>query len=252
MTNALRRLIITIGAPAILNGREGRYELAAFYGDLLDMRVINEGGWLLIGRRPESKLVLALDTDGWSDERPPRWADPEYPQQLHLDIGVPDLDESGDRAVAAGAKLIKDIGDFRVYSDPAGHPFCLCQDNAVEQPVLQRLVFDCFSPRSLADFYQGFLQAGGRIEDTADRVVVDLDDAELPNLGFQHAQFRAARYPDPAFPAQLHVDYRWSDGAEAGAMERAERLGAIRLPDLADTVAYADPASHPFCVQLTA
>lgn len=250
LTSPLRRLIITIGSPATLNGREGRRELAAFYGDLLGMQVIYED-WLLIARDPESKLVLALDGDGWSDQRPPRWPDPEYPQQLHLDIAVRDLDEVGGRVERSGAGLVRDNGSFRIYTDPAGHPFCLYQDRVAERPVVQRLVFDCFSPRSLASFYEGFLQATGRIQDTVDRVVVDLDDPELPELGFQHAEFRAARYPDPEYPAQLHVDYRWSGGIEAGAMERAEQLGAIRLPDLADTVAYADPASHPFCVQLT-
>lgn len=251
MTNPLRRLILTIGSPETLNGREGRRELAAFYGDLLGMQVINEG-WLLIARQPESKFVLALDTDGWSDQRPPRWPDPEYPQQLHLDIAVPDLERVGAEIVAAGAQLLQDNDLFRVYADPAGHPFCLYQEAAAERPVVQRLVFDGFSPRSLASFYEGFLGAGGRVEDSVERVVVDLDDAELPQLGFQHAQFRAARYPDPDYPAQLHVDYRWTDGIESEAMLRAEQLGAIRLPDLADTVTYADPAGHPFCVQLTA
>ncbi|MEX1008023.1 MAG: VOC family protein [Acidimicrobiia bacterium] len=57
----------------------------------------------------------------------------------------------------------------------------------------------------------------------------------------------AARWPDPAYPAQLHVDFRFTHGTHS-AQERAERFGAIRLPKLADTEIYADPSGHPFCL----
>lgn len=249
MAHPLRRLIITVASPETLNGKEGRYELADFYGEFLGMRVINEP-WLLIAEQPESKLVLALDGDGWGDQRPPRWPDPKYPQQLHLDIVVPDVEAAGARVTGMGAMLLRDNGDFGVYADPVGHPFCLYPDSSAERPTVRRLVFDCFSPRALASFYEGFLQPRGRVEDSADQVVVDFDDAELPRLAFQHAQFVASRWPDPAYPAQLHVDYRWSEATEGrAALERAECLGAIRLPQLADTEIYADPASHPFCIQ---
>lgn len=43
MTHPLKCLIPTIGSPATLNEKEGRYELAAFYGELLGMKVVNEG-----------------------------------------------------------------------------------------------------------------------------------------------------------------------------------------------------------------
>src|SRR5690606_13156942 len=114
MAHPLRRLIITVGSPPTLNGKEGRYELARFYGGFLGMGIIDEP-WLLIAADRESKLVLALDGDGWSDRRPPRWPDPEYPQQLHLDIGVPDVDTAGARIVEAGATLLRDGADHRVY-----------------------------------------------------------------------------------------------------------------------------------------
>lgn len=170
----------------------------------------------------------------------------DAPRHLRSGLGAAEA-----RVADSGANLLQDNGDYRIYADPAGHPFCLYLDRTTDRPVVRRLVLDCFSPRSLATFYQGFLEARHRVLDTAERVVVDLGDEELPDLGFQHAQFVAARYPDPAYPAQLHVDYRWTNGIEADARERADSLGAIRLPDLADTIAYADPASHPFCVQLT-
>ncbi|MER6115822.1 VOC family protein [Streptomyces sp. NPDC001743] len=63
------------------------------------------------------------------DHRPPRWPDPERPQQFHLDFGVPDLDAAEREVVAAGATVLDDGAGtdrpWRVYADPAGHPFCL-------------------------------------------------------------------------------------------------------------------------------
>lgn len=251
MAHLLKCLIPTIGSPARLNGKEGRYALAAFYGELLEMEIANEG-WLLIAARgePDRKFHLALDGDGWDDRRPPRWPDPEYPQQMHLDVLVPDPDAAAARVTGLGGTLLRDSGSFRVYADPAGHPLCLYPEPAAPKPRVGRIVFDCFSPRATAAFYEGFLGSRGRVEDTPQRVVVDLGDPKLPDLAFQHAQFRAARWPDPEYPAQLHVDYRWHDGLTArAALVRAERLGAVRLPQPPDNQVYADPASHPFCIQ---
>ncbi|MBX6388615.1 MAG: hypothetical protein IRZ08_06380 [Frankia sp.] len=62
------------------------------------------------------------------DHVPPRWPDSAHPQQLHLDIQVEDLDEGQRQVLALGATLLSDTEDpdgFRVFADPAGHPFCL-------------------------------------------------------------------------------------------------------------------------------
>lgn len=246
MASPLKCLIPTIGSPATLNEREGRYELAAFYSELLGMKIVHEG-WLLIAEGMPAKFFLAFDGDGWNDHRPPRWPDPEFPQQMHLDVLAPDLETSGALVTDLGASLLRDNGDFRIYADPVGHPFCLYSDSGRAKPVVGRLVFDCFSPRAMASFYEGFLEATGRVEDSPERVVVDLGDEQLPHLAFQHAQFRPARWPDAAYPAQLHVDYRWHDSLTARfALERAEQLGAIQLTEME---ILADPASHPFCIQ---
>jgi hypothetical protein len=74
------------------------------------------------------------------DHRPPRWPDPAHPQQFHLDFGVPDLERAHEVALAGGASLLDDPeeGGWRVYADPAGHPFCLLHHqpaSAGEQPV---------------------------------------------------------------------------------------------------------------------
>ncbi|MFC7621620.1 VOC family protein [Microlunatus sp. GCM10028923] len=236
-------MTITIGSPELINGQEGRRVLAAFYGELLGLRAFEPYGWLKLTREPpDTPLQLALDGDGWSDARPPRWPDPEYPQQLHLDLFVPDLDSADQRVRELGAARLADQDHFRIFADPAGHPFCLYPHPSGEARI-GRLVIDCLSPRSLADFYAGLLGVPERTIDTVERVELDLADDELPNLAFQHAQFPATRWPDPAYPAQLHVDYRFPDGAEA-ARARAVRLGAIPM----DGPVYADPAGHPFCL----
>ncbi|MEU4112995.1 VOC family protein [Kitasatospora sp. NPDC028055] len=60
-----------------------------------------------------------------ADHRPPRWGSAEHPQQAHLDIDVPDLDAAEPAVLALGAVRLHDAGGWRVYADPAGHPFCL-------------------------------------------------------------------------------------------------------------------------------
>ena len=55
--------------------------------------------------------------------------------QAHLDFDVEDADAAEARVLAAGAtKFDYQPGDhFRVYADPAGHPFCLCTEDVPGQ-----------------------------------------------------------------------------------------------------------------------
>jgi len=99
------------------------------------------------------------------------------------------------------------------------------RDDGLDSPIaVRRLVFDCFSPRSLASFYEGPLGMDRRLEETAERVVLSLGDRRFPDFGFQHARFVAGRWPEPAYPAQLHVDLRFEDGT-AAAVRRADAFG---------------------------
>ena len=62
------------------------------------------------------------------DYRPPQWPGQEVPQQAHLDVRVKDLDEAERQVLEIGAtSLDRGTDAFRVYLDPAGHPFCLVQ-----------------------------------------------------------------------------------------------------------------------------
>ncbi|MFF7358875.1 VOC family protein [Streptomyces filipinensis] len=59
----------------------------------------------------------------------PKWPAPQESQQFHLDLRVADLDVAEKGVLELGARPL-DVEDrertFRVYADPAGHPFCLC------------------------------------------------------------------------------------------------------------------------------
>lgn len=99
--------------------------LAAFYAEILGMR-INEDheDWVVIGREPGMRELGFQRASSWL---PPRWPDPEYPQQLHLDIRVDDVDAAERAVLALGARRLvgaRETG-FRVFADPVGHPFCL-------------------------------------------------------------------------------------------------------------------------------
>ncbi|MEQ7009048.1 VOC family protein [Actinopolymorpha sp. B17G11] len=230
--------------------RGGR-ALATFYADLLGMRIAREDWFVLEDADDLDGLNLAFG-DGPIDYRPPRWPDSESPQQMHLDISVRDLDDAEQRTLKLGASKLQDNASFRVYADPDGHPFCLYGTATQAAPRIERVVLDCFSPRSLADFYASLLDMPNRELDTPERVVIARSDGRLPALAFQHAQFPAPRWPDPAHPQQVHLDLRVVEPNAPrmhAARELAEQLGAIRLPDegLGHRV-YADPAGHPFCL----
>jgi catechol 2,3-dioxygenase-like lactoylglutathione lyase family enzyme len=101
--------------------------LAAFYSELLGLPDIErEGGWVVIhdGSWPRIGFQPA------PDHRPPAWPDPDRPQQMHFDVWVDDIDTAEARVLELGATPLareddNPGGPFRIYADPAGHPFCL-------------------------------------------------------------------------------------------------------------------------------
>jgi catechol 2,3-dioxygenase-like lactoylglutathione lyase family enzyme len=226
--------------------------LAAFYAELLGLRTIRTD-WLVIARDQSSFPRLAFDEEP-AGYHPPRWPDPDYPQQLHLDFPVTDLQAADALALSLGATPLQDRGTYRSYADPAGHPFCLyldaAEDGQAGRPLsgrVGRVVYDCFSPRTLAAFYTALLAMPVRPQDTEHRVVIAREDGSLPMLAFQHAVAPAPRWPDPAYPQQLHPDLHFENSI--AAQESALRLGAIRLPPQGGSCpVFADPAAHPFCL----
>ncbi|GIF75437.1 VOC family protein [Asanoa siamensis] len=111
----MRLFAVTIDAP-------DASALAHFYADLTGMEVSYDG--------PEGALVTGgarnLMFQQISGYHAPRWPDPAHPQQAHLDLLVDDLDAGQARALELGARRLPAAGDrYRVFADPAGHPFCL-------------------------------------------------------------------------------------------------------------------------------
>lgn len=99
--------------------------LAEFYAAVLGGEVtVQDDSWVVLvdpaGRRLAFQLAPEFE--------PPRFPDPRGAQQFHLDIEVDDMDRAESEVWANAATRVPDaIGDddFRVYRDPAGHPFCL-------------------------------------------------------------------------------------------------------------------------------
>src|SRR5262245_34630411 len=188
-------------------------ELARFYAELLGLKIVRQD-WLKVGRDREDPLHLAFG-DGPTDEyRPHRWGDTERPAQAQLKIPVRDLPAAERLALELGATAVADGDGRRTYLDPVGHPFRLYLDAGVgdatqERPLsgrIGRVVFDCFSPRSLARFWSELLDMPVLVEDAPHRVVIARRDGRPPMLGFQHAVVPAPRWPDPRYPQQLHLD----------------------------------------------
>ncbi|WP_199827619.1 VOC family protein [Streptomyces specialis] len=70
---------------------------------------------------------LAVNFQRVADYRPPVWPGQDVPQQFHLDFQAGDLAEAEALVLElGGSKAEHQPGDrWRVYLDPAGHPFCL-------------------------------------------------------------------------------------------------------------------------------
>jgi hypothetical protein len=121
----------------------GAHHLAEFYRRLLgySYRAEDEPGSESLDSPQQQDFLMLLSPDGshrLSFQRVgelPRstWPSEDVPQQLHLDLSVvsrAELDAQHERALALGAQLLEDRSDdseepLRVYSDPAGHPFCI-------------------------------------------------------------------------------------------------------------------------------
>jgi hypothetical protein len=233
--------------------------IARMYAELLGMRFLTRGdwyresGWPADGGDDVDPLVFSVDGRGPNiafecetrDYRAPAWPDPDRPQQVHLDILVPSITAADEVVARHGASLLADNCAHLVYADCVGHPLCLYVDEAVDTPRIQRIVFDCFSPRTVARFWSELMDMPEWLVDTPERVEIARTDGETPNLAFQHSISPMPRWPDPARPQQVHLDLVFDDEAEA--QERAVALGAIALPFMGGGNVYADPAGHPFC-----
>jgi predicted enzyme related to lactoylglutathione lyase len=100
--------------------------LAAFYGAMLDWKVDVSSDWAEI-RAEYGQSISFQQVESYTA---PQWPTQRLPQQMHLDVAVDDLDAAETAVLDLGAtKHEHQSGtSFRVFLDPAGHPFCLCVD----------------------------------------------------------------------------------------------------------------------------
>jgi predicted enzyme related to lactoylglutathione lyase len=98
--------------------------LARFYAEIItNGQVTYVDEWWATVKGPSGRL----DFQTAPEYVAPTWPDSRSSMQMHLDFDVDDLDATEARVLAAGAtKFEYQPGNhFRVYADPAGHPFCL-------------------------------------------------------------------------------------------------------------------------------
>jgi catechol-2,3-dioxygenase len=115
---------IKLGSVALDCPDAGR--LAAFYAQITGGTVTYQDEDWAVVKGPGGRI----DFQTAPGYQPPAWPDPSSSMQMHLDFDVDDADAAEARVLAAGAaKYDFQPGDhFRVYADPAGHPFCLCTE----------------------------------------------------------------------------------------------------------------------------
>jgi catechol 2,3-dioxygenase-like lactoylglutathione lyase family enzyme len=103
--------------------------LATFWAGVLGGRVMtdedeNDDTWVVVTDPTGRRLAFQLAPE----HEPPTFPDPRGSQQFHLDILVDDVEVAERAVLALGATRVADApgeDTFRVFRDPAGHPFCL-------------------------------------------------------------------------------------------------------------------------------
>lgn len=112
--------------------------LANFWAAVLGRRVEHrEDGWVALSRGEDGHLLSFQQVEGYC---PPQWPGQNVPQQMHLDVLVENLGEAAARVSALGATAVSDVLDpgskeWRTYTDPAGHPFCLVTSAPLRSPL---------------------------------------------------------------------------------------------------------------------
>ncbi|WP_199040123.1 VOC family protein [Glycomyces salinus] len=106
-------------------------KLAAFYAEVTG-RAPKEDSTELWAGIPFGEVELAFQRV--EDYVPPTWPSNEHPKQYHLDFEVDEFEPEQRRVIDLGATLQQNFINaegygWQVYTDPIGHPFCLCRNS---------------------------------------------------------------------------------------------------------------------------
>jgi hypothetical protein len=110
----------------VLDSKEP-HQLASFYHAILGGNLEKDDDtWSTLTDPDGRRLAFQLSPE----HEPPQFPDPRGSQQFHLDIQVADdgVDDAERQVLELGATRVTDAVEndtFRVFRDPAGHPFCL-------------------------------------------------------------------------------------------------------------------------------
>ena len=198
--------------------------LATFYEQL--------AGWRHVPEDDEDDWITMDSGDGWriglqraTDHVPSHWPDQDRPQQAHLDFRVPDIDAAAEHAQQLGASLLRRGDRWHTLADPAGHPFDLCVNTGDPRTTLMDVMLDCPDAKALSHFYAELL--GKPVTYEADGIAMIGEDGAQPVMFQQVEHYTAPRWPDPAYPQQIHLDVTVQDvdAAERAALD----IGATRL-----------------------
>lgn len=100
--------------------------LAAFYRQATGFGLHSQSHGDFAGLTREDGLCIGFQRV--DDYRPPQWPGQDAPQQFHFDFAVDDLDEAESVLLELGAGKPEhqpEADRWRVFTDPAGHPFCV-------------------------------------------------------------------------------------------------------------------------------
>jgi hypothetical protein len=103
---------------------------SAFWAGLLDGVVVDDDPAFHCVVDADARWLIGVQHA--PDHTPPEWPGGEPHQQIHLDLHVDDPVDACANAVELGARALFTEHDpnrrtegFRVFADPAGHPFCI-------------------------------------------------------------------------------------------------------------------------------
>lgn len=101
--------------------------LATFYSRLTGWPVVySDPDWYSIGEDRDATFHLSFQRS--PGHQPPTWPDPASSMQFHLHLRVDDLNAAERTVLALGGTRLAHQPNpdrSRVFTDPAGHPFCL-------------------------------------------------------------------------------------------------------------------------------
>jgi hypothetical protein len=100
--------------------------LATFYQHVTGMELVPESPADLAGITDGDHLWIGFQrVDGYQQ---PTWPNQQVPQQHHFDFAADDLDAAETFVLQLGAAKTDcqpGSGRWRIFTDPAGHPFCI-------------------------------------------------------------------------------------------------------------------------------